>query len=192
MTYHNTTILSPTQLITTASQIINRLAEQNITDPASLDSEIPHYIEAKFAFISIAETCLSQAQPVATHFETELRARYINGTLSYHSFTILRWHLDIILAHYQQCCKQNQNQNQPQDTLNEKVLSQAALATEIDCAICLISHKKQDTLCIQSCQHEFGKTCLLEWQHVSKLCPLCRADAKKIHGYKARAKKTAV
>jgi hypothetical protein len=170
--------MNANSIITNASQILNRLAEQNITVTSSLDNEIYNYINAKYAFISIAETCLQEEQPLATHFETELRNRHSRSEISSQTFTILWWHLDTILAYYQQCSKES--------TLKEKVLSQAALATEIDCAICLTPHKRQDTLCIQSCQHEFGKVCLLEWQHVSKQCPLCRSDAKKIYGYKGK------
>ena len=185
MAYHNDS--SPTQFITDASQIINRLAEQNITDSTRVDEEIPHYIAAKFVFISIVETCLYEGQPVMTYFETILRARHLCGTISSKIFVILWWHLDIILEHYQQCSKQY-NHIHKQSNINEKILSPTALVTEIDCAICLTPHKKQDTLCIQSCQHEFGKICLLEWQHVSKQCPLCRADAKNIYGYRALQK----
>jgi hypothetical protein len=160
-------------IILNASQIINDLAKQNSID-------IDHYIDAKVAFISIAETCWPETH---SHFETELRARHMNGTISANTFTILWWHLETILAYYQVCSGERKS-------FKEIDVSQAALLKEIECAICLTPHKKQDTLCIQSCQHEFGKACLLEWQHVSKQCPLCRSDAQTIHGYKAREKPT--
>ena len=180
--------LGSTEIIQNASQIFNRLAEQNIIEPTSLDQEIPYYIAAKYSFISIAEKCLKSELPMATHFETEIRARHMSGAINSQTFTVLQWHLNMILAHYEQCVNQYKHKHK-EHNIKEKILSLAALATEIVCAICLTTHKKQDTLCVQSCQHEFGKTCLLEWQHVSKQCPLCRADAKIIHGYKAHAKK---
>ena len=176
-----TITLSPTQIIAKASQILNHLAEQNITNPEHLDRDITYYIDAKIAFIDIAEKFLVQsAQPLETYFINALRDRIQTNTISTAAFTILCWDLDPILANFQQCLK---DYKQP---LKEKVLSRAVLATDIECAICLLPHKKIDTLCIDSCQHEFGKECLLEWQNVSKQCPLCRADAVKIHGYKAR------
>lgn len=189
MAFHNDSS-NPEQFIQTASQIFNRLAEQNITDPDDLDQEIPHYIAAKHVFISIAEKCLHEGKSVMNHFEIEIRARHMSGAINSPTFTVLWWHMNVILDHYEQCSKHKHLQSKhKENTIKEKVISQAALATEIECAICLTPHKKHDTLCVQSCQHEFGKTCLLEWQHVSKQCPLCRSDAKKIHGYKARAKK---
>ena len=184
MTYPNANSvdLGSSEIIHNASQIFNRLAEQNIIDPAVLDDEIPHYIAAKYIFISIAEKCLHEQLPISTYFKPNLFAHKINSTISFDTFTILWLHMDMIIAYYEQCTNQYKHK---QTNIKETVLSLAVLATEIYCAICLTTHKKQDSLCVQICQHEFGKTCLLEWQNVSKQCPLCRSDAKKIHGYKA-------
>lgn len=165
-------------IIHTASLIFNQLAEDNIISPIQLSEEVHHYVQAKFAFINIASTCLAQQQNPLIAFETTLQAQHLSGQLTNDVYTILWWNLDLILNHYKNCLKPK--------PLKEKVLSTPALSTEIDCAICLNSHKKIDVLCIQSCQHEFGKECLLEWQQVSQHCPLCRADAKQIYGYKAR------
>ena len=171
------------QHINNASRIINQLAERNITDPNQVEAELPHYVSAKTAFINIAHI---YPYNLPANFEMEIRARHAIGQLSHEVFQILLWHLDVILAFYQQCLS-----NQPLPlplplipSLPEKFLNPDELSTEFDCAICLGPHKKADALCVQACQHEFGKACLLEWQHVSKKCPLCRADAQEIYGYK--------
>ena len=170
-----------------ASLIINKLAEENITDPLLLDTQVPQYLNAKFAFIDIATTCLENHPHLATNFETELMNRHFSGQLHSDVFRILWWYLDDILAYYQHCLHPPPPPPPlPVSLIKEKVLSKAGLTAQIECTICLTSHPKLDTLCVQACQHAFGRLCLLEWKKISQECPLCRANAVQLIGYKAQ------
>jgi len=165
-------------IIENASRIIDELAQQHITDT------IDNYIAAKTAFITIAYACLEKNQSVFYNFETELNHRHTNGLITPSAYRILWWNLDIILEYYKTCT--GIKQPKKEKSLKEKVLKQADLLQEIDCAICLNQHTKSEVFCVTACQHEFGKECLQEWLKVTQHCPLCRTSAKEIHGYKGR------
>ena len=174
------------ETIQATSLLINHLAEHYITDVDLLATQTPHYVHAKVAFIDIATTCLQYNAHLATNFETELMNRHFAGQLDSDVFRILWWHLDLILSYYQHCLTVVSPPPPPPSVIKEKALSKANLALQIECAICLTRHPKLDTLCVQACQHDFGKMCLLEWKKVSQECPLCRASAVQLIGYKAR------
>ena len=92
-------------IIHTASLIFNQLAEDNILSPIQLSEEVHHYVQAKFAFINIASTCLAQQQNPLIAFETTLQAQHLSGQLTNDVYTILWWNLDLILTHYKNCLK---------------------------------------------------------------------------------------
>lgn len=138
-------------------------------------------IKAREDFISIANACIDKDQPVTSHFETELNRRLDSGEIHHTIFRILWWNMERILEEYRQCLGLKLREK-----IKERVRSKREMEKEIECSICLEKHVKKEVLCIKSCQHEFGKDCLTEWLKLNKSCPLCRADAKDIHGFKER------
>ena len=139
-------------------------------------------IAAREAFISIANACVDKDQPVTSHFETELTRRLDSGEIHHTIFHILWWNMEGILENYRQCLGLKPREKK----IKDYVRSKRELEKEIECSICLEKHVKKEALCIKSCQHEFGKDCLTEWLKLNKSCPLCRADAKDIYGFKER------
>jgi len=57
---------------------------------------------------------------------------------------------------------------------------QANEEMEDECAICMSNHKMID-VCIVTCGHQFGITCLEHWKH--NTCPLCREPVKQVIKY---------
>lgn len=64
----------------------------------------------------------------------------------------------------------------------------AATPLEDDCAICMESHKKIDSM-TTNCGHEFGQICLQKWMNgsVLKSCPICRNYCSLVTAYRPRA-----
>lgn len=64
----------------------------------------------------------------------------------------------------------------------------AATPLEDDCAICMESHKKIDSM-TTNCGHEFGQICLQKWMNgsVLKSCPICRSYCSLVTSYRPRA-----
>jgi hypothetical protein len=139
-------------------------------------------ITAREAFISIANACVDKDQPVTSHFETELTRRLDSGEIHHTIFHILWWNMEGILENYRQCLGLKPRVKK----IKDYVRSKRELEKEIECSICLEKHVKKEALCIKSCQHEFGKDCLTEWLKGAETCPLCRANAKDIYGFKER------
>jgi hypothetical protein len=146
------------------------------------NQSIMNHIKAREAFINIANTCLTRNLGITLYFETVLNKQHDSGEIDEDVYTILWWNMEKVLANYRQCLGLNPR-------VKMKTTSKAKMESEIDCSICLDKHAKKDVLCIDSCKHEFGKECLTEWSRVSKQCPLCRADAKKIYGWIEKRKK---
>ena len=67
-----------------------------------------------------------------------------------------------------------------------KNITKEELKKEIECAICLSSHNREEILYIEKCNHEFGKECLKEWLKVSRQCPLCRSDGSALGEYREK------
>lgn len=135
-----------------------------------------HLIKAREDFISIAYACIEKDLPVIENFEAELQARYDSGELGHTIYRILWWNMERILENYRRCFILKHH-------IMMKVLKKSQIGTEIECTICLEKCAKKEVLCIKSCQHEFCNGCLTEWLKLNKTCPLCRADASKVHGY---------
>ena len=141
-----------------------------------------HLIKAREDFISIANACIDKDQPVTSYFETELNRRLDSGEINHIIHRILWWNMEGILENYRQCLGLKLREKK----IKDYVRSKREMEKEIECSICLEKHVKKEVLCIKSCQHEFGKDCLTEWLKGAETCPLCRADAKDIYGFKER------
>ena len=139
-------------------------------------------IKAREDFISIANACIDKDRPVTSYFETELNRRLDSGEIHHTIFRILWWNMEGILENYRQCLGLKLREKK----IKDYVRSKREMEKEIECSICLEKHVKKEALCIKSCQHEFGKDCLTEWLKGAETCPLCRADAKDIYGFKER------
>ena len=143
-------------------------------------------IKAREEFISIANACIENNQPVTAYFETELNRRHDTGELEQTIFQILWWNMEKILEHYRRCLGVKVK---GEKVIKERAISKVDMETEIECSICLDKHAKKEASFIYSCKHVFGKSCLEEWMKKHKSCPLCRSDAKDIYGFKERKSK---
>jgi hypothetical protein len=54
---------------------------------------------------------------------------------------------------------------------------------DIDCSICLETHKKNKCIYITKCKHMFCKNDFYDWMRKEKTCPLCRTQCNEIIDY---------
>jgi DNA repair exonuclease SbcCD ATPase subunit len=54
---------------------------------------------------------------------------------------------------------------------------------DIDCSICLETHKKTKCIYITKCKHMFCKSDFYDWMRKEKTCPLCRTQCNEIIDY---------
>jgi len=77
----------------------------------------------------------------------------------------------------------------PIQRIKVRALGKVKAATPLeDCAICMESHKKIDSM-TTNCGHEFGQKCLQKWMNSSllKSCPICRTYCSLVTAYRPRA-----
>jgi hypothetical protein len=94
------------------------------------------------------------------------------------TYNILKINIKEIISYYKSCLDL--------DIKIYKKVTREELKKEIECAICLSIHKREEVLYIEECNHEFGRECLKEWLKVSRQCPLCRSDGSAIGEYREK------
>ena len=52
-------------------------------------------------------------------------------------------------------------------------------STEENCAVCLETFEKNQSLVVLICNHEFHYKCCVRWLKDKKTCPICRCDQSK-------------
>jgi hypothetical protein len=134
------------------------------------------YKKAKKEFLSITNLCLDEDKSISYYFERVLEER--KDMIDMETYNILKINIKEIINYYKSCLDL--------DIKIYKKLKKEELKKEIECAICLSSHKREEVLYIEKCNHEFGKDCLKEWLKVSTQCPLCRCDSIIIGEYREK------
>lgn len=134
------------------------------------------YKKAKREFLSITNICLDEDKSISYYFERVLEER--KGIIEIETYNILKINIKEIISYYKSCLDS--------DIIIYKKLTREELKKEIECAICLSKHKREEVLYIEKCNHEFGKECLKEWLKVSRQCPLCRCDSIIIGEYREK------
>ena len=54
---------------------------------------------------------------------------------------------------------------------------------DIDCSICLETHKKNKCIYITKCKHMFCKSDFYDWMRKENTCPLCRTQCNEFIDY---------
>ena len=134
------------------------------------------YKKAKEEFLSITNLCLDEDKSISYYFEKVLEER--KGIIDIETYNILKININEIIRYYKSCLNA--------DIIIYKKIPRSDLKKEIECAICLSNHKREEVLYIEKCNHEFGKGCLNEWLKVSTQCPLCRSDSIIIGEYREK------
>jgi hypothetical protein len=134
------------------------------------------YKKAKEEFLSITNLCLDSDKSISNYFERVLEDR--KDVIEIETYNILKINIKEIISYYKSCLDL--------DIKIYKKVTREELKKEIECAICLSIHKREEVLYIEECNHEFGRECLKEWLKVSRQCPLCRSDGSAIGEYREK------
>jgi hypothetical protein len=54
---------------------------------------------------------------------------------------------------------------------------------DVDCSICLVTHKKSNCVYLIKCKHMFCRRCFFRWMYTHDTCPLCRQVCTMVNCY---------
>ena len=133
------------------------------------------YKRAKEEYLRITHSCLDEEKSISNYFERELEER--KGEIEIETYRILKENVKEIILNYKSCLEEEKGVKEVIGKEYEK---------EIECAICLGSHKRSEVYIIEGCNHEFGKECIKEWKKVRRECPLCRKEIESMIEYREK------
>jgi hypothetical protein len=132
------------------------------------------YKKAKEECVRIKRSCIDEEKSIIKNFERVLEERKLE--IDIETYIILKKNVKEIIINYKRCLEGE-----------SKEIIGLEYKKEIECAICLGSHKRKEVLYIEGCNHEFGKECIKEWLKVGRECPLCRRKAENVKEYREKA-----